>query len=222
LRSALAPIIEERFGRHAPGGTSAIAVDWTVLLAIGGVGLLIALALSAVPLLAPWQRRLDDALRRGGRSGTDAPVVRRVRSVLIMGEVALSLALLVGCGLMTRSVVRLLRTDLGFQTREIVRARIALPRSTYPDTESLAVFYERLTRQLATRPDIRFALTDFIPFYEYPHKTVEAGDAQRTDAGIYAVSESWFDLLGIGVARGRAFTSRDNATSAPIGDRSSG
>src|SRR6185436_15495642 len=78
----LAPVIEARLGRGAPGGTAAITLDATVLLAVGGTGVLIALTLSAIPLLTPWERRLADTLRREGRSGTDGPGMRRMRSAL--------------------------------------------------------------------------------------------------------------------------------------------
>lgn len=159
----LAPVVEERLGRGAPGGTSAIALDPAVLLMVGGVGVLIALSLSFIPLLTPWEKRLADTLRREGRSGTDGPATRRLRSGLIALEVGLSLALLVGCGLMIRSVVHLVRTDLGFQTEHVVRARIALPNRTYPDEKSFQQFYERLNERLAATMNVPFALTNFIP-----------------------------------------------------------
>jgi hypothetical protein len=72
----LAPIVEERLGRGAPGGAAAISLDPSALALVGGVGVLVALSLSFIPMATPWERRLADALRREGRSGTDGPAMR--------------------------------------------------------------------------------------------------------------------------------------------------
>jgi predicted permease len=220
----LAPVVEEQLGRGAPGGTAAIALDWSVLLLVVGAGALTALALSFVPLVTPWEKRLADALRREGRSGTDGPTMRRLRSGLIVLEVALSVALLVGCGLMIRSVVHLVRTDLGFQTEHIVRTRIALPNRTYPNPPAFQQFYERLRERLAATTNAQFALTNFIPFYEYPPTGFEVDAAnnasnannERGNASVMAVSEGYFDLLGIRIQQGRSFTAADREGAEPV------
>lgn len=214
----LAPMIEERLGRGAPGGTSAIALDLTVLLMVGGVGVIVALSLSFIPLLTPWENRLADTLRREGRSGTDGPGMRRARSALIALEVAMSLALLTGCGLMIRSVVNMLRTDLGFQTEHIVRTRIALPNRTYPDSKTFQQFYERLSERLSATTNAPFALTNFIPFYEYPLQAfeVDAATHEKRNASVMAVSEGYFNLLGIPIRQGRAFSAADRDGTEPV------
>src|SRR5688572_8202230 len=114
LLGALAPVIETELGRPAPGGASAIAVDGTVLVIVGTVGVLVALGLPFLPLLTPWQRRLAEALRTVGTSATDARMLRHLRSGLIAFEIAGTLVLFIGCGLLLRSAVTMLRTDLGF------------------------------------------------------------------------------------------------------------
>jgi putative ABC transport system permease protein len=216
--SLLAPIIEERLGRGAPGGTAAIALDTTVLLAVGGAGILIALSLAFITLLTPWQRRLADTLRREGRSGTDGPAMRRMRSSLIVLEVAASLALLVGCGLMIRSVLKMVNADLGFQTEHIVRARIALPQRTYPDEAAFLRFYDRLNDRLTATSSAPFALTNFIPFYEYPQQGFEIDSAanERLNASIMSVSDGYFGLLGINIKQGRGFTATDRPEAEPV------
>jgi predicted permease len=214
----LAPVVEERLGRGAPGGAAAIALDPSVLSLVGGAGVLIALSLSFIPLITPWEKRLAGALRREGRGGTDGPAMSRLRSGLTALEVALSVALLVGCGLMIRSVVNLVRTDLGFQTAHIARARIALPNRTYPDTQAFQRFYERLSERLAATTNAPFALTNFISFYEYPPKTFEVDDAtnELRHASVMGVSEGYFDLLGIRIKQGRGFTAADREGAEPV------
>lgn len=214
----LAPLIQARLGRSAPGGTAAIALDSTVLLAVGGAGILIALSLAFIPLLTPWQRKLADALRREGRSGMDSPGLRRGRSALIVLEVAASLALLIGCGLMIRSVLHMVNAELGFQTAHIVRARIALPPRTYRDPAAFLHFYDRLIERLTATSNAPFALTNFIPFYEYPPQGFEIDNANSAglNVSIMAVSDSYFGVLGINLKQGRGFTAADRPEAEPI------
>ncbi|MBI2149989.1 MAG: ABC transporter permease [Acidobacteria bacterium] len=214
----LAPLIEEHLGRPAPGGTSAIAVDPTVLVAAGSAGVLIAFSLSLAPLLTPWQRRLADTLRQAGRTGTDSPYMRKIRSLLIAFEIAGSLALLAGCGLMIRSAVNLLRTDLGFNIEQIVRARLALPQRTYPDAQALVGFYERFTERLSASSSSQVALTNWPPFYQTPFQRMEADAASTAglEVGVTAVSADYFSILGIGLKQGRGFTRGDRVGAEPV------
>jgi len=215
----LAPMIEERLGRPVPGGTAALALDPQVLLAVGGLGMLIALALAFLPLLTPWERRLADTLRCEGRSGTDGPAMRRMRSTLIALEVGMSLALLVGCGLMIRSVVNLVWTDLGFQTDRIVRTRFALPPRTYPDGAALQRFYEQLTEKLSALSSAPFTLGNLIPFFEGPKQPLEVegqSDSNGLRVGVFAVNDGHFATLGVGIKQGRGFTAGDRAEPVAI------
>jgi predicted permease len=216
LLRALAPVVEARLGRGAPGGTSAIALDATVVLLVSLAGFLVAAALSSVPLLTPWQRRLTEVLRRVGREGTGSPLMRRVRSSLIVLEVAASLALLVGGGLMVRTVVSLVRVDLGYQVDEIVRGRIALPADRYRNAEDFLSFYDRLSAQLEGQ-GVAFALTDFIPFFEYTSRPIGTETAATAaSATVNGVSDRYLELLGIPVLLGRGFTSADRLGGEPV------
>jgi putative ABC transport system permease protein len=218
----LAPVIETRLGRSVPGGTSAIALDPTVLLIIGGAGLLVALALAGLPLLMPWQKRLAAMLRSDGRGGTDGPGMRRARSGLIALEFAASLALLVGGGLMIRSVANLARTDLGLRTEATVRLRIALPDAGYADAASFLAFYDRFSERLAATANAPFALTDMVPFVEPSVRSLEAESPERPDgvtpmrASATAVSDSYFDLLGVDLTQGRGFAPSDRVGTEPV------
>jgi ABC-type antimicrobial peptide transport system permease subunit len=87
----LVPMVEAQLGRPAPVGPSGIQIDSTVLIALGGVSLLIALSLAFVPALVPWQRRLAEALRSQGATSTDGPFMRRLRGSLISFEVGRSI-----------------------------------------------------------------------------------------------------------------------------------
>jgi predicted permease len=215
--SLLAPQIEARLGLLAPGGSKAIGLDATVLAVAGGVSVLVAILLSFIPLLAPWQGRLAESLRRGGRGGTRGESSRWVRFSLVALETGASLALLVGSALMVRTVMNLVGADLGYETANIVRARVALPARTYPDAQTFLPFYDRLVSSLSGK-STPFALANFIALYDAPIQTMEVepgvGEAQR--AGLLAVSDGYFAVFGIKVVQGRAFTAADGAGSEPV------
>lgn len=214
----LAPVAEARLGRGAPGGTAAIAIDSTVLLVVGALGTAAALSLSLLPLLAPWQRRLADALRRGGRASTDGGTARRTRSALVVTQIAASLALLVGAGLMIRSVLHHLRIDLGFETQQVARARIALPAGRYPHDSLTFPFYSQLQERLTQHFDGSFALANVIPFYEPPRHAIDAGaeGASGLAANMAGIGPGYFTTLGIHLMEGRAFESGDRPGAEPV------
>ena len=119
LLATLAPLIETQLGRPAPSA-SGITIDTTVLLIVGGISLLVAVALSLAPLTS-WGRGLTNALQQDGRVASEGRTMRRLRSGLIAFEIAGSLVLLVGCGLMIRSVVNMMSTDFGFDADGLVQ-----------------------------------------------------------------------------------------------------
>lgn len=211
------PFIETHFERPAPGGLALATVDPTVPLVIGIIGVLIAVSLSFIPLLPGWQHRLGDALRREGRTGTDSRSMRRLQIALMVFEVAGSLALLVGCGLMIRSVVNLVRSDLGWETSRVVYAHLVLPRGLAAPPAMLA-FYDRLFERLSAAASPSVAIADLIPFVETRTQTVQsaANDAANATAGVLAVGDSYFDTLGIEIPHGRGITPEDRMESEPV------
>jgi predicted permease len=207
--------IEARL-QAAPGGSSAIGIDATVLAMVGGIGLLIAVLLSLIPILSFWRDRLTDVLRRAA-VGSDGQWMRHIRSGLIALEIG-SIALFAGCGLMIRSTVNLLRTDLGFRTFGIVRARIALPLRTYPNAAALESVFDRLSQKLSAISREPFALTNSPPFFEPPKQDIEVDG--RDTAGfllsVSAVGPAFFRVLDIPIHQGRAFSEVDRLGSEPV------
>jgi putative ABC transport system permease protein len=215
---ALGPQIEARLGRPVPGGPSALAMDGTVLVWIGGIGLLIAVLVAWLPMIGVRPARLADSLRGEGRSGTDRPIVRRARTILIALEIAASTALLIGGGLMLRSVAHLVGTNLGYETNHVFRPRLQLPHSSYQDAASFARFYDRLEEQLRAIPNLSFALSTFVPFWEPPKAPLGTDDHGTSElrGSITAAGPDYFRTLGIGLREGRAFTPVDRAGSEPV------
>ena len=212
---ALAPLIEAQLGRPAPGGASSIAIDDTVLFVVGGTGAALALVLSLLPLATPWARPIADILRRDG-TATTGPSMRRVRSALVTIEVAGTLVLLVGCGLMIRSVVGMLHTDLGFEPERLVRARIVLRSAGYPDAAAFSRFYRRFVEQLTASIDAPVVFSSWPPFAEHPTQTVETADpgSRAVNAGAIRVGAGYFSTMGIDLRGGRDFVDADTSGAA--------
>jgi predicted permease len=218
LLAALAPMIETELGRSAPRGTSAIAVDGTVLLIAGALGLLIVLALTLLPLLTPWQLRPADDLRRAGNSSTDGRSVRRLRAGLIACEVAGTLVLFIGCGLLLRSAAAMLRTDFGFDAERLVHARIVLRAADYPDSSDYFRFYDQFTDRLASITNGPVVFSNWPLFVDLPTQSIE-GDGrggQGVKGGVMQIGPGYFNAMRIPLRSGREFTRTDGATALPV------
>jgi predicted permease len=218
LLGALAPIIETELGRPAPHGTAAIAVDGTVLLIVGGLGVLIALALPLLPLLTPWRVRLANDLRRVSNSSTEGRPVRHLRSSLIAFEVAGTLILFIGCGLLLRSATAMLQTDLGFDADDLVRARIVLRGTNYPDPSGFFRFYEQFSDRLAAVTGAPVVFSNWPPFVDLPTQWIE-GDGrigQGVRGGAMQIGPGYFSAFGIPLEAGRELTRADTENALPV------
>ena len=215
----LVPMVEAQLGRPAPVGPSGIQIDSTVLIALGGVSLLIALSLAFVPALVPWQRRLADALRSQGTTSTDGPFMRRLRGSLISFEVAGSLVLLVGCGLMIRSAVNLTNTDLGFNPEQVIRVGIRLPARTHTNAPALHRFFTAFTERLPQDTNSHVTLmTAFPSFYPANTHRFEAAEVRTEEApvGMLKVGAGYFEVYDVPLRQGREFTAADQLGSEPV------
>jgi putative ABC transport system permease protein len=213
----LAGPVAQQLGRPAPGGDAAVSIDWGVGAVIVAVAVVIALALTFAPMLVSWRQSLYGILRRGKQGGHEGSRGRRTRFALITLEVAGSLALLSGCGLMIRTVSRMLDTDLGMQPAGVMTSTLAIRDRTYPDAQSRAAFYERLLGTLESTPGVTAAALSYpSPLAELPPRPVrpDAGPEMRT--GIFSVTPRWFDALSIPLVQGRLFSVADRSGSERV------
>ena len=218
LLGILASVIETELGRPAPGGTASIAVDGTVLSIVGAAGLVIALALPFLPLLSPWQRRLADALRRSGGAATDGRTLRHLRSGLIALEVAGTLMLFVGCGLLLRSAARMVNTDFGFDADRLVRGQVVLRGGDYGgDPAGFFRFYEQFRDRFSAAANAPVVFSSWPPFFDLPTQSIEIDGrvGQGVQGGTIEVGPGYFPAMGIPLRAGREFTAAD-VSSAPV------
>lgn len=215
LRS-LAPLVETFLQRRVPGGLDALTIDVNMLAAAAACGLIVTLVFTVFPLVASWRANLSAALTASGRGAT-ASRSGRSRSILIGIEIAASLALLMGAALMAGTAMRMLRVDFGVAADDVVTASLALRQRTFPDDASRAAFFDRVSAQLAVSGGA-VALGDWWPLQgSRPRRLHTSGaDPIVATANPFAVTEHYFETLGMSLRDGRVFTARDRLGSEPV------
>ncbi len=212
--NVIAAMIEAQLGRSAPGGTGSIAVDATVFFIIAAAGVFAVITFTLLPLALLRQGRLGAILQRSGTTTTDGVGMRRLRSTMLVVEVATTLLLLVGCGVMLRSVGKMVKTELGFEPHQLARARITLRPVDYTDPAAFSHFFERFIER-ADSSSTPVVFSSWPPFAEFPEHAieVEGRDGHVLNAGFVNVGPNYFSTLGITVRSGREFTASDVASS---------
>ena len=212
--------------RQAPAGllpSGETTLDWRVLAFTLGVSIFTGLAFGMVPALSTARSNLNLVLRSGGRGGTGARTRTRVRDVLLVCEVASSAALLIGAGLLIRSLVRLQDVNPGFRTDHILTMQLSLPPARYSGLQ-VARFYELLLHRIEGLPGVQMAgFCRFLPLSGrdadlnfqiegQPHLR----DADQPRAYYRTASSGYFAALGIPLLRGRVFDERDNQSTPKV------
>jgi putative ABC transport system permease protein len=220
LLSSVAPMIQRQLGRSAPGGEMSFAIDPTVLIVASVAGLLTALVCGLAPLATALRPSLAGALQSGTRTSTESRRSRRVRAALIGLEIAASLALLSGSTLMLRTVVSLLRVDLGFESDRALIAAITLRQSRYPAAPDRLALYERTVARVGEIGGVEsVALMSSWPMQQPRVEPIAAeGPSGRVtaQAGVHAVTAEYFSTLGIPLSAGRVFHRSDRLGGEPV------
>jgi putative ABC transport system permease protein len=215
----IAPMIERSMDRRIPGGLQGMQVDGGVLAAAVSCGAVVTLLLTVLPLMSLRRSRISTSLASSGRGATADPRAGRTRVLLIATEVAASLTLLAGAGLMAESAVRMLRVDFGFDADDVVTASLALRQRSFPDVAERVAFFERLQSELqGIGGSTSLALGDWWPLQGSRPRRVETGGegASAGTANPFAVSPDYFATVGIPLRDGRVFTGQDRLGTPPV------
>ncbi len=177
-----------------------------------GTGVLFGLA----PALHVSKTDVNEILKEGGRSGSAGMRVRRWSGVLIITELALTLALLAGAGFMMRNFLTLYRLDLGIDTSRLLTMSLALPERKYPAIEQRLAFYQRLQERLSASGKFRaVTVTSNAPLQGGFSRRLAidgrplASGEQPPMVTMLTVDPRYFDTMGLRLIRGRAFTELD-------------
>jgi putative ABC transport system permease protein len=202
----------------------AISVDARVL----GFTILVTLLTGVLFGLAPAAQAskfdLNETLKEGGRDAAGARGGNRVRGLLVIIEVAVSLVLLVGAGLLINSFLRLRSVDPGYSIDKLLTMTVVLPQQKYPDQARRTAFYTDMIERVESLPGVRSAaVTNWIPLVMQGDSmgvTIEGqpapvpGQGKRPVIVTRVVSPQYFDTMGIQLVEGRRFEAgRDRADS---------
>lgn len=206
----------ENVGLDAP-------VVLVALVVVLMVGVLAALPAAVRAARQPTERALRETTAGAGGGAAAG----RTRRLLVVAQVALSLVLLVGAGLVARSFASLLRTDPGYATRGALTFRVSTSPQSYPTPAAVRQFHARLLHRLAALPGVTaVGATSALPLASstsqtgasFPGASGNAGDGESDNPLVdrFMVTPGYFRALGVRLLEGRAFDERDTPSSAPV------
>ncbi|HEY6232630.1 MAG TPA: ABC transporter permease [Pyrinomonadaceae bacterium] len=220
---ALAHGIPEGFSKFIPGW-SRLGINFNVLL----FTFLLSMAAGMVAGLASiWhatRTNVNEALKAGGRGDSGRGGHHRLRGALIVSEVALSLVLLIGAGLMVRSFVEMMRADLGIRPENVVAMEISLPPDTYADENKRLQFYQQLLTRVESSPGVRNAgLVNIVPFSSNNNSSAfqivgqppfRPGEAPYVERRV--TTPGYFEAIGTALRQGRLFAAQDDSKATRV------
>src|SRR5262245_4151084 len=196
-----------------------LSLDVRILAFTTTITLLTGLSFGLVPALQISKPNLNEMLKDAGRGSTEGGRRRLVRNALVVVEVAISLVLLVGAGLVMRSFIGLQRVDPGFDPENALTVSISLTERKYPERDQQAAFYSRLIERVSTLPGVQAAgAASSVPFSNAHwggHRRrgfrIEgsAGVLAEDWTDFYSVSPNYFRAMGMPLLKGRLFTDLD-------------
>jgi putative ABC transport system permease protein len=197
---------------------NAVSVDGTVLAFALVISLLTGLICGIAPALKSSKTALAETLKEGGRGDTSGVARSRLRAMLVVSEVALSLVLLISAGLLIKSFVHLLNVKPGFNAENLLTMEISLPVSKYRKPDQRLAFFEQLFRSIPAVPGVRSVSgTNHLPlsgtnssfsFFIKGRAVSGTGEAQLT-TNWRAVTPDYFRTMEIPLLKGRVFSDFD-------------
>jgi putative ABC transport system permease protein len=196
----------------------AFSVDWRVLAFTLGATTATAILCGIAP---GWQASKTDlmSVMKDGARGAGGLRKQRLRSLLVIGEVALAMTLLIGAGLMMKSFIRVRQINIGFNANKVMTAKIALPETQYPAPAQRNNFFRQLLERLSATPGAEsVALTSSLPLLEedisgssfYVEGKPKPKDISEIPIAFQsAVSPGYFRTMGMRLIRGREFNDAD-------------
>jgi putative ABC transport system permease protein len=196
-----------------------IRLDWHVVLFALGMTLLTGLLCGLVPALAAAHTGMNETLKEGGRTGSAGGAQARMRSALVIAEIAVALVLLIASGLLLRSFEKLREVHLGFRTDHMLTANYNLPQQQYATQAAIDAFNDALLSKLRALPGVQaVGITSVLPATGNIRNSsfladgyVEPKGAGMNLAWPSQVMGNYFQAAGFPLIQGREFTPADDA-----------
>jgi putative ABC transport system permease protein len=193
-----------------------VRIDTAVILYTSLAAVVTGLVFGAAPALQSASATAGEFLKERGRTESQGTRGRRLRAALAVAEIAVALVLVIGAGLLVRSVVATNKVDLGFDARGILAVRVELPRARYPQDAQVAAFFNDLASRLSALPGVQSVGlgTSIVRAPQSSTLSVEGRPVQdptvrNLSVPYDSVTPEFFTTLRIPLRRGRLFTSAD-------------
>ncbi|HTI38492.1 MAG TPA: ABC transporter permease [Vicinamibacterales bacterium] len=195
------------------------SMDYTVFGFLAVICLVTGVLFGLAPALQVTKANVHDVLKEGGRGNAGTRRASWITGMMVVLELALTLVLLVGAGLMVRSFLKLYTLDGGINPDHLLAMDIRLPATKYPTDDSRRAFFDRLTPKVAAVPGAQaVALTTSVPpfnavrrRFEIEGRSADASAGESAEAALVTISPDFFGAAGVQLRRGRLFTSNDGA-----------
>ena len=207
-------------------GWKTIRLDFGAFLFTFGVALASGLLSGIAPSLMSSRTNISETLKESGRGSSSGRARHRLRSILVVAEVSLSLVLLVGAGLLVKGFNALLTVNRQYHPESLLTLNLDLPRLQYPERSARETFHDRLLQNLSSIPHVQsVALATTVPYgngggtdaqrFLIEGRPVEQREESRT-AIMETVSPNYFAAMSIGLRDGRTFTESDGDGTPPV------
>ena len=210
-------------GETLPRGYE-IGADARVLFFTAVIAVLTSVLFGLAPALQASKVNLSESLKEGSRVFSGGPSSGWVRSLLVISEVALSLVLLIGAGLMIKSLARLFKVDPGFAAADTITMRISLPGSKYSNSDKQVAFFEDVSRRVESLAGVKsVGMISSAPLSGGVYAggfsiedRVAASESGEFVADRRMISSGYFEAMGIPVLKGRGFSEFDDRSATGV------
>src|ERR1043166_4985604 len=215
-------LIESFAGKLNPM-LNGIHLDLRTLAFTIALSVITALLFGIAPALQISKPNLSESLKESGRSGGPSAARNRLRSGLVISEIAITLILLVSAGLLIRTVARLTKVDKGFNSTNVLAMNIGLPSAKYPKPEDVITFYQQATDRIAGIPGVKAAgLTSVLPLSDnFDGRGLAVEDhpkarGEEITVDLYVTTPGYLRALEIPILNGRAIDEHDTKDSDKV------
>ena len=186
--------------------------------------LLTGILFGLAPAVQGSRPNLNETLKESPRGSTSGAGSRKIRNVLVISEVAVSLILMISAGLMIRSFLHLQKTDPGFSSSGVLTAQLQLGLSKYPEDKQRTAFYQQVLKKVESLPGVQIAGAistlplggDNLTFPLIIEGRAPQSPSEQLTTNFRVISPDYFAALGIPLKQGRYFTERDNVDSTRV------
>jgi putative ABC transport system permease protein len=202
---------------------SEMALDWRVLGFCALISMLAAIVFGLLPAIEASKVGLSAGLAEGARGGSGGVERRRLRRALVVGEIALSIILLTGAGVMIQAVVVEMRTALGFNPQHLLAAELRVSGTRYAEPQEQAAFFQKIVEGMYNIPGVNgAAVANALPTTASAGRVgfrLEGADVSRKELELkarkYVAGPRYFQVMGMAVLKGRGLLASDSRA-APL------